>query len=207
MEHAERPSSRRARGALIGAATDVLFAEGVEALTVRAVADRAGYSVASVYNHVDGIQGLLAGVRLGIEDSLVARLAPAAGALPLTSDGLTQIFVDYAAFFCERPQAFDLLFGSSAGLRATAADPAVRTRESAITELWQPAFAGLVEAQELAPERVEDAALHLIYLVHGVLLIALSQPGFEADAVLAYVRRAVRWTLDAEAAHVAGEAS
>ncbi len=204
MEQADRPSSRRAQGALIAAATDLLLADGVEALTVRAVAERANYSVASVYNHVDGIHGLVSGVRLSIEDSLVTMLAPSASALPPNADGLTQIFVDYAAFFCERPHAFDLLFGASAGLRAAAADPTVREREAAITSLWQPAFAGLVAAQKLAPDRVEDAALHLIYLVHGALLIALSQPGPDADAVLAYVRRAVGWTLDAEALHVRG---
>jgi AcrR family transcriptional regulator len=204
MEQPERPSSRRARGAIIGAATAVVLADGVEALTVRVAADRAGYSVASVYNHVDGIHGLLSGVRLGIEESLVTMLAPSVGALPPNAEGLAQIFVDYAAFFCERPHAFHLLFGASSALRTAAADPEVRAGESAITALWQPAFAGLVEAQELAPDRVEDTALHVIYLVHGALLIALSQPRLDKAAVLAYVHRSVKWTLNAEAIQARG---
>jgi AcrR family transcriptional regulator len=199
MAEPERPSARRARVALIAAATDIVIADGVEALTVRAVAERAGYSVASLYNHVDGIPGLLAGVRQGIESSLVAALAPASDAPPRTPEALAQVFVDYASYFCERPHAFDLLFGSSAAARGAARDPVVRAGEAALPAQWGPTFAGLVAAGQLAPDRVAQTALHLIYLVHGALLIAVSGPAFDADAVREQVRDAVIWVLAAEA--------
>ena len=201
MEQPERPSDRRARAALIAAATDIVMAGGIDALTVRATAERAGYSVASLYNHIDGIAGLLAGVRRGIESSLVELLAPANGTAPRTADDLARVFVDYASYFCNRPHAFDLLFGSSAAARAAARDPDVRAAEDALPSLWGPTFAGLVAVGELSPERVEQTARHLIYLVHGALLIAISGPALDPDDVREQVRNAVTWALAAEATH------
>lgn len=199
MEESERPSARRARAALIAAATEVVIAGGVDALTVREVAERAGYSVASLYNHIDGIPGLLAGVRQSIERSLVATLAPAGGVAPRTGGELVDVFVGYAAYLCERPHAFDLLFGSAAAARAVARDPAVRAGEAEIQSLWGPTFAGLVAAGELAPERVEQTAQRLNYLVHGALLLAVSSADFDEQDVLEQVRDAVTWALATEA--------
>jgi len=201
VQEPERPSARRARAALVAAATDIVIASGIEALTVRAVADRAGYSVASLYNHVDGIPGLLAGARQSIEGSLVAALAPGLDHSPQTPDELAAIFVDYATFFCERPHAFDLLFGSSAAARAAGRDPAVRAGEASLHALWGPTFAGLVAAGVLAPHRVERTARRLIYLVHGALLIAVSGPSVDTQEVRTQVRDAVTWALAAEATH------
>lgn len=202
MAEPERPSARRARVALLAAATDIVLADGVEALTVHAAARRAGYSVASLYNHIGGIPGLLAGVRQGIESSLVAALAPASDAPPRTADALAQVFVDYASYFCERPHAFDLLFGSSAAARGAGRDPVVRAGEAAIPASWGPTFAGLVAAGQLAPDRVAQTALHLVYLVHGALLIAVCGPTIDVHAVREQVREAVTWVLAVEAASV-----
>lgn len=201
VEEPERPSARRARAALVAAATDLVIAGGVEAVTVRAVADRAGYSVASLYNHVDGIPGLLAGARQSIERSLVATLSPGLDHSPQTVEELAAIFVDYASFFCERPHAFDLLFGSSAAARTAGRDPVVRAGEASLRALWGPTFAGLVAAGGLSPHRVEQTAQRLIYLVHGALLIAVSGPTVDTDGVRTQVRDAVIWALAAEATH------
>lgn len=195
----ESRSGRQARAALIAAATDILLADGVEALTVREVADRAGYSVASLYNHIDGIPGLLAGVRQSITSSLVASLAPPQERPPQTIAELADIFVAYASYFCERPRAFDFLFGSAATARAAGRGPAVRAGEAELRALWGPTFAGLVAAGELAPDRVEQTALRLIYLVHGALLIAISSAATDPADVAEQVRDAVIWALTAEA--------
>lgn len=207
MGEPESPSARRARAALIAAATEVVIAGGVEALTVRDVAERAGYSVASLYNHVDGIPGLLAGARQSIESSLVATLGPTGDDAPRTVGELTDLFVDYASYFCERPHAFDLLFGSSAAARAAGRGPAVRAGEAELRALWGPTFAGLVAAGELAPDRVERTALRLIYLVHGALLIAVSSAAVDAQDVREQVRDAVTWALAAESTHTRSQST
>ena len=199
MEKPESPSARRARAALIAAATELVIAGGVEAVTVRDVADRAGYSVASLYNHIDGIPGLLAAARQSIVSSLVATLASPGADAPQTVAELAAVFVDYASYFCDRPHAFDLLFGSSAAARAASRGPAVRAAETELRGLWGPTFSGLVAAGELAPDRVERTALMLIYLVHGALLIAVSSAAFNAAEVREQVRDAVTWALAAEA--------
>jgi Transcriptional regulator len=195
----ESRSSRRARAALIAAATDVLLANGVEAVTVREVADRAGYSVASLYNHLDGIPELLAGVRQNITTSLVGALAPTQGQPPQTVAEVAEIFAAYASYFCERPHAFDLLFGSSAAARTAGKGSAVRASEAELRALWGPTFAGLVASGELAPDRVEQTALWLIYLVHGALLIAVSSGSADSANIVGQVREAVSWALAAEA--------
>jgi AcrR family transcriptional regulator len=198
MDETERPSARRARVALVAAATEIVLADGVEALTVREAAQRAGYSVASLYNHIEGIPGLLAGVRHGIEAALVATLAPSEDSPPRTHEAIVKVFVDYAWYFCERPHAFDLLFGSSVAARAAGTDTEVADHEASLRELWGPTFAGLVAAGELAPDRVERTAMHLIFLVHGALLIAFSSTQIRPHEVCEQVREAVTWVLAAE---------
>jgi AcrR family transcriptional regulator len=207
LEKPESPSARRAKAALIGAATDVVIADGVEALTVREVAERAGYSVASLYNHIDGIPGLLAGARQSIEGSLAATLASPEADAPQTADELAAVFVNYASYFCERPHAFDLLFGSSAVARAAGRGPAVRAGEAELRALWGPTFSGLVAAGELAPDRVEQTALRLIYLVHGALLIAVSSAAVDGADVPEQVREAVIWALAAESTHTRSQST
>jgi AcrR family transcriptional regulator len=58
---------------VLGAARDLLAAQGVEALTMRAVADRLGVHANALYSHVDGKAGLIDAV---LDDALAAVAAP-----------------------------------------------------------------------------------------------------------------------------------
>ncbi|MCV2396389.1 TetR/AcrR family transcriptional regulator [Actinotalea sp. M2MS4P-6] len=110
---------------MVDAATRLLLEEGVAAVTVRRVAAEAGYSVASLYNHVDGIEDLLAAVRDRLEADLVADLGRLVDPAPSTIDELAEVFVGLARFHLDHPAAFELFFSRAPETRA-----AVRARRA-----------------------------------------------------------------------------
>ena len=71
---ARRPRGALSREAIVDAAIDVLDRDGLEGLTMRAVADRLGTGAMSLYRHVANRDELL--------DLVVARLLADAGRAP-----------------------------------------------------------------------------------------------------------------------------
>ncbi len=98
--------------ALIDAAAGVLEAQGVEALTLREAARRAGVSQTAPYRHFKNKQALLAAVAADGFRMLLEELN--AAALPWDDDpaeAVTAIGSAYIRFAVEQPERFRLMFG------------------------------------------------------------------------------------------------
>ena len=94
------------RGALLEAAEQVLLREGVEGLTLRAVAREAGVSHAAPKNHFDNLEGLLSDLAaIGFERFRTMMLAEATnGDEP--RDAFNATGRGYVAFAKQTPAAF-----------------------------------------------------------------------------------------------------
>src|SRR5882757_11417219 len=100
------------RPALVRAAVELLEESGETALSLRAVARRAGVSPAAPYRHYADREALVSAVAaLGYRE-LAERLA-AAHPSPSTPEQLTSVAVAYVQFALERPALFRLMFGDS----------------------------------------------------------------------------------------------
>jgi AcrR family transcriptional regulator len=98
------------RAALLDAALEVLEEDGATALSLRAVARRAGVSPAAPYRHYADREALVSAVAaVGYRD-LAERLA-AAHPAPSTPAQLADVAIAYVRFAIERPALFRIMFG------------------------------------------------------------------------------------------------
>ena len=96
--------------ACLSAAMELLEESGETALSLRAVARRAGVSPAAPYRHYADREALVSAVAaLGYRE-LAERLA-AAHPSPSTPEQLTSVAVAYVQFALERPALFRIMFG------------------------------------------------------------------------------------------------
>ena len=99
------------RNGLLEAARSIMEEESLSALTLRAVARKAGVSHAAPYRHFPNHEALL--VELSIEgfDELREAIAEAAKAQGSESDRIATIGAAYMRFIAQRPALARLLFG------------------------------------------------------------------------------------------------
>jgi len=99
------------RNALLNAARAILEEESLAALSLRAVARKAGVSHAAPYRHFPNHEALL--VELAIEGftELRAEIVAAAAAPGAESDRITKIGASYMRFVARRPALTRLMFG------------------------------------------------------------------------------------------------
>ncbi|WP_370095503.1 TetR/AcrR family transcriptional regulator [Streptacidiphilus sp. MAP12-20] len=131
--------------ALLGAAERILEAEGLEALTVRRVADEVGATTRAVYTSLGSKDALLAG--LGVRG--FALLAAKVAALPRTEDPAADLIVAAVSGFRAWALAHPALFQVTFQQRATAS-PEVSKR-------FEPARVGALETLLERIRRLRDS--------------------------------------------------
>ncbi len=99
------------RNALLDAARAILEEESLAALSLRAVARRAGVSHAAPYRHFPNHEALLAELAIEGFAELRAEIVAAAAVLGAESDRITKIGAAYMRFVARRPALTRLMFG------------------------------------------------------------------------------------------------
>ncbi len=113
-------SARRERGrqemrtAILSAAAGIFEAEGIDGLTIRAVAQAVGYSPGAMYEYFDSKEAILTALYFGGTDGLggfcdraVAALSPDASAI----DGIVALGHAYRTYALAHPDLYRLVFG------------------------------------------------------------------------------------------------
>ena len=164
------PAERRDRfREMVGAAREILEAEGPEALTMRRVAARLGIREPSLYKHCRGRDELLAAVvARGMRELAEGRRAEVAAAADV-SDAVGRLAAHQRAFAARHPHLYRLMFDRPFARELTS--------EGADTEAWQPVVELLGSA-----ERVWVA----FAFTHGMLELERTgriQPGPALEAV------------------------
>ncbi len=152
------------RTALVGAALALLTEGGADALSLRAVARRAGVSAMAPYRHYPDKEALLAAVAVQGFDGLRDMLRAADAAAP-AGDALVAQAVAYVRYAEENPALFRLMFG-----------PARLGTHPALEAAGEAAYAVLaarVAAQTPADADREACALGCWSLVHGLASLFL----------------------------------
>lgn len=147
------------RNALLDAARAILEEESLAALSLRAVARRAGVSHAAPYRHFPNHEALL--VELAFEGfaELRAEIAEAVKAQGAKADRISNVGAAYMRFVARRPALARLMFG-----------PQLPNRE---------AFPALAEAADAVGDEIgkslQDSALGLAVWasVHGLAMLVL----------------------------------
>ena len=154
------------REALIKAGRAILEKDGVEALTLRACARKAGVSHAAPQHHFASISDLLAEIAAtGFEDFVKALDRGAArSAVPV--EKLKAMGQSYVAFARERPAVYQLMFGVAAPLSS-------ERLQAARIAAWKQ-LADAVSAVA-GPDDKEAKAMQVWSAVHGFSMLVIGQ--------------------------------
>lgn len=164
------PSSKTAyhhgdlRAACVRAGMELLEESGQTALSLRAVARRAGVSPAAPYRHYADREALVAAVAaVGYRD-LAARLA-AAHPSPSTPEEMISVAIAYVRFALERPALFRIMFG----------EPCDRDNDErvAATTAVSLYLREIVERSFPQADDAEALATAIWALVHGLAFLHL----------------------------------
>lgn len=170
---------QRSRAGILAAARELVLEQGADAVSLREVAARAGYSPASLYEYFGSKEEIVRALASEVATRLLARLAavPASLAAPRR---LARLGESYIAFARENPQDYLLLFSHlRSGRRAheDALPPA-----SPYGLVRAAAAAGLAEGSFAARRSADDIAYGVWAYAHGAAMLQLTHlAGFQAD--------------------------
>lgn len=151
------------REALIGAAFALLQEGGIDGLTLRRAAARAGVSHAAPAHHFDGLPGLLTAVAARAFDLFTAEMTRARDAAdPTPRARLLGVARGYLAFARGHSGLFHLMFSAPSVQRD---DPALRAASGAAYQVLREACAPFAAP---VPERLELAVWSM---VHGFAVL------------------------------------
>lgn len=159
------------RARILEAAQAELLENGADGLSLRAVARRAGYSPASLYEHFDGRDAILQALADEADAALRGRLEAAIAGKRRAALMLLPLGCAYVEFAQREPAAFQVLFHRLPSRRRS---PEEAPRPGSSAELLhRTVAAALAEAGRPARE-VETVALGLWSLAHGLAVLGTS---------------------------------
>lgn len=215
--HAADPKDRRAaahrvalRARILDAARRIVTREGIDALSMRKLAEAIGYSPASLYLHFESRDEIARALGREGFAQLLAYLEPSAK-IDDPRERLHALAHAYVAFGSTHRQAYRLMYlepgeGGRSGAhaaghtatRATAAPPILAEQHDALSceeaarmvDLFADTLEALAEAGYLRRGAQGDCALRaraLWAMLHGVVALSLIGPGFAREASLASI--------------------
>ena len=101
---------QRIRGYFIEATREMLKGEGLRSINVRAVAERAGYSYATLYNYFKDIKELVFICVKGFQEEAEAVIATETSSAPRGKEKINAIMKSYIKYFVQYPGIFELFF-------------------------------------------------------------------------------------------------
>jgi AcrR family transcriptional regulator len=171
------------RAACVRAAMELLEEGGETALSLRAVARRAGVSPAAPYRHYEDREALVSAVAAVGYRELAERLA-AAHPSPSTPEQLARVAIAYVQFALERPALFRIMFG----------EPCDRDNDERVAATTAVSLYVREIVRRSFPQADADALTTAIWaLVHGLAFLHLDgkldarSPAVVADRVSAAI--------------------
>lgn len=173
---ARRARSRREMwNAILDEAGRIVESDGIDALTIRAVAQAIGYSPGAIYEYFDSKEAILSALYFGGADGLGAVCERAVTSLPTDTgavDALVALGHAYRNYALKHPDLYRLVFG---GLKAIPKErpPDCEEQEGGFDTVLEIARRG-VESGEFASIPLPMIAVTAWAAVHGYVSLELT---------------------------------
>ncbi len=175
-------SARRERGrqemrtAILAAAADIFEKEGIDGLTIRAVAQAVGYSPGAMYEYFDSKEAILTALYFGGTDGLGGFCERAVAALPPDAtaiEGIVALGHAYRAYALDHPDLYRLVFGGFKKPPRTRPDDCDDDDSGGFDTLGAIAARGVAdgELEDLPPEVI---AITAWAAVHGFVSLEVT---------------------------------
>ena len=163
----------RVRGYFINAAQELIRGEGVDVVSARNVAERAGYSYATLYNYFKDIRDLIFSCIEGFLIECREFVESGTAGIKSGEERLMAILEQYVKFFIQYPGIFDLLYQQKAGSISTKKSnfgKIYQFFDSLTDREWNECVGKNLITQDERTVKQEQLKL----LVHGLLLFYLN---------------------------------
>lgn len=164
----------RVKSYFIQATKEILKSEGLKALSVRAVADRAGYSYATMYNYFKDLNEL---VFYCVEDFFQECRTFSDEQVSAQPNGIARLkskILAYAVFFTEYPGIFDLFFMERIGSLGNKKEVLELTSDS-VNKICQPEWEYCLKHGLVSPNNYNLLQKQTQFMVVGILLLYLNR--------------------------------
>ena len=157
------------------AAKELIIKVGVENVSVRKVADMAGYSYATIYNYFKDLNELLWDVRSLIIKDITVYMHNKINEPLYNLVGIKKLFRIYMAYYFENPNVFKFFYFHQLSKRGEVVEST--EAEPNFEEIWKETLKGFVVDGTLQEKDVEVISKIFIYAMHGMIAISFSYNG------------------------------
>ena len=171
-EDKRQVKEERVRAVFIETAKEMILAEGVQAVSVRRIADQAAYSYATLYNHFENLNELLWHTRNALMEDIGAYIHTHYPADPHGVEGVRDLFKTYIEYFLLYPNAFKFFFFHD--LEEPEADFVSKVRDLDFNRSFQEVVAKCMAGGGYAPKEIEVIGKTILFAVHGLLMVYIS---------------------------------
>lgn len=183
--------SDRVKSYFIQAAKDIILSDGVENISVRKVADRAGYSYATIYNYFTDLNALLLDVKSAMIQDMMVLMSKSPSDKLYDLEAIKQINRQYASYYLEHPHVFRFFYS----YRLTNEPDAKASLTYDFKAGWYETYRGFVINGTLKETEVEIVAKTTIYALHGLLALYFSNNGLTKEALFSDLDNSTEYLL------------
>lgn len=178
-EERQEIKKQRMKNYFLEAAIAAVKNEGADQLTVRKVADAAGYSYATIYNYFKDLNALLWETRRLMIQELIEAVKSKMTAPVKDKEDIKKVFKHYMGYFFEHPEVFRFFYFYPLAKPEVESHeaPGDQNNDPDFTSMWSETFGVFVQNGILRPEDVEVVAKLMIYSVQGLLTLRFSSAG------------------------------
>lgn len=164
----------RMRGYFIQAAKDIIRGEGLKVVSARNIADRAGYSYATLYNYFDDIKNLVFESVKDFQEECLEFIDSYVKIKKPGIERLKQKLKAYMLYFVQYPGIFELFYLERAGDLARK-DPTCELIYSFLDKICEEDWQALVSEKRLSAKDAELKRAQLRFITAGMLLFYLNR--------------------------------
>jgi len=150
-------------------AKEMILKEGIQSVSVRKIADEAGYSYATIYNYFDDLSALLWSVKKDMIQDLIEWMNDIQ--ISDLSD-IKHVFHRYIEYYIKYPNVFKFFYFYTLDVTIDEIE-----KEFNFNQLWNSTFSVIMDEFHLTIEDIEVISKCLIYSIHGILTLHFSQNG------------------------------
>lgn len=158
------------------AAKELLIDQGVNQVSVRKIADKVGYSYATIYNHFKDLNELLCFVKYEITNDISRYMISHNKEKIESIDDIKYINRLHVSYFNDNKHIFEFFFNYK--LMPSENEPVYLDN---IEKKWQSQYNCFVEQGKIEAKDIEIIAKTLIYSINGILSILSTNHKLSAD--------------------------
>jgi AcrR family transcriptional regulator len=170
--------NQRVRAYFVQAAKKIILEEGVENVSVRKVADEAGYTFSTIYNYYGNQNELLQEVKADMIKDLVQHMGETRPSKVSDLDDIKKQNRLYVEYFIQNPNVFSFFY--SYRLHPVQKEPA---EVPDFSSLYLETYRGFAERGIIRESEIPVLAKTFIYALHGLLALYFSDNGM-TDQIL-----------------------